>query len=198
LVFEVSMLLRVLLAGVLGGIAMFMWGFVAHTVLPLYNDVSKVAVKEDAMLDSLKSYLKEPGLYMVPGMDMSKTMTEEEKAAFTKKWQTEGHALICYSAPTGEDPISVKTLAPQFLACVITAFLLALVLWKGAGDASFLAKIWMSTLIGVIASVAIDGSFVIWHGFPQGYLVASILDHAASFFLAGAVAAFVMRPAKTS
>ena len=188
------MLIRVLLAGVLGGVAMFVWGYVAHMELPIYTDVGKITPNEDAVLESLKSNLKEPGLYSVPGMDMHKKMTDEEKAAFNKKWSTSGHALICYNGPSGDEPMSMKTLGCQFVACVITSFLLALVLWKAAGATSFVGKIWMSTLVGVIASVAIDGSFVIWHGFPQSYLVASILDHAASFFLVGTVAAFALRP----
>jgi hypothetical protein len=190
------MIQRVLLAGLLGGIAMFVWGFVAHVVLPLYNDSFTVATKDDAIVSDLKSQLPGPGMYMVPTYDMHKKMTDEEKKAMDAKHAASPHALIVWKDATGEPPMDAKTLACQFVACVVTSLLLSLILWKGAGGASFIGKMWMSALIGVTAAVAIDGSYHIWYGFPHSYLVASILDHAASFFCAGVVAALVIRPKK--
>lgn len=58
---------RILLAGILGGIAMFIWSFIAHDLLPLGEVGIHQFQNEDAMLDALKTNLDGAnGLYHFP------------------------------------------------------------------------------------------------------------------------------------
>jgi hypothetical protein len=160
----------------------------------LYNDSFTPCPKEDYIIGALNANLPGPGMYIVPGMDMTKKMTPDEEKASNEKHANSAHALIVLRGPTGDPPVSPKMLGCQLLACIVTSFFLALVIWKAAGATNLIGKMWMSALIGVIVAVGTDGSYHIWYGFTQSYLMVSIIDHAAGFFAAGTVAALVIRP----
>jgi len=48
---------RIFLAGILGGIAMFIWSFIAHDLLPLGEIGIRQFQDEGTMLDALKTNL---------------------------------------------------------------------------------------------------------------------------------------------
>ena len=63
------MMNRVLLAGLLGGLAMFAWSSVAHVALPLGQIGIKEIPDEAAVLSAMHTSLGEaPGMYFFPGM----------------------------------------------------------------------------------------------------------------------------------
>jgi hypothetical protein len=68
---------KILLASVLGGIAMFIWGAVSHMVLGLGESSMKAMQNEDAVIAVMKENMKESGLYLFPGGVPSNDMTEE-------------------------------------------------------------------------------------------------------------------------
>jgi hypothetical protein len=70
---------RVLLAGVLGAVAMFLWSAVAHMALPLGEAGIKQIPKEEALLSTMQSTLSEPGLYMFPNMAPGGDMAQQEQ-----------------------------------------------------------------------------------------------------------------------
>lgn len=59
---------RILLAGVVGGLVVFLWGAVAHLVLPFGHLGFTAAPGEAAAIAALKEALPEPGLYALPDM----------------------------------------------------------------------------------------------------------------------------------
>jgi len=60
---------RILLAGILGGIAMFVWASLAHMVLPLGQTGIKEIPNEAAVLSAMRSSLGEKsGFYMFPAL----------------------------------------------------------------------------------------------------------------------------------
>src|SRR5207245_10344290 len=59
---------RAFLAAILGGIAMFIWSFIAHDLLPLGEMGMREFKDEAAVLDALKTNLGDArGLYHFPG-----------------------------------------------------------------------------------------------------------------------------------
>ena len=78
-------MVKILIGGVVGGIVIFFWGFVSHMLLPIGEMGLQTVPKEDALAAAMKADVPGPGLYFVPGRDMSKTPTDEEMRAHAEK-----------------------------------------------------------------------------------------------------------------
>ena len=57
-----------ILAGLAGGIILFVWGVIAWTVLPLHDYSMKNIANEDAVIETLRANLPEHAVYLYPGM----------------------------------------------------------------------------------------------------------------------------------
>ena len=79
------MVKRVILGGILGGILLFNWGYVAHMLLPLGEMGVHILPDEAAVVGPIRSTVKEPGFYLFPGMDMSGKASESEQKAWAEK-----------------------------------------------------------------------------------------------------------------
>ena len=76
----VIMTMRAFFAAILGGIAMFIWSFVAHDLLPLGETGMREFNDEAPMLDALKTNLGHAGgLYHFPGHKAGPNATRQEK-----------------------------------------------------------------------------------------------------------------------
>ena len=80
--------MRILLAGVLGGIMMFVWTSIAHMALPLGEAGIAEIPNESAVLNAMQSNIGEKtGLYIFPGLGVGKNATREEKNEAMKQMQ---------------------------------------------------------------------------------------------------------------
>ena len=120
---------KIILAGILGAVIAFIWSAIVH-MNPLTGmlGLSMLNAREDAMMAALKENAVPPGLYYFPGMDMSKSNTKEEEAAWTAKFKA-GPSGLLLVAPNGGDPMPPRMLIVEFvstLGCaLIAAFILA-------------------------------------------------------------------------
>lgn len=72
--------MKILLAGVLGGIAMFIWTSIAHLVLPLGEAGIREIPNESAVLSAMQSNISDQnGLYIFPGMGVGKMQPARKK-----------------------------------------------------------------------------------------------------------------------
>src|SRR5438132_14204303 len=77
---------RAFLAAILGGIAMFIWSFIAHDLLPLGEMGMREFKDEAAVLDALKTNLGDArGLYHFPGHKAGPNATRQEKSDAIKR-----------------------------------------------------------------------------------------------------------------
>jgi hypothetical protein len=80
--------MRILLAGVLGGIVMFIWTSIAHMALPLGEAGINEIPNESAVLSAMQSSIGEKtGLYIFPGLGVGKNATREQKNEAMKQMQ---------------------------------------------------------------------------------------------------------------
>ena len=80
--------MRILLAGVLGGIVMFLWTSIAHMALPLGEAGINEIPNESAVLNAMPSSIGDKtGLYIFPGLGVGKNATREEKSEAMKQMQ---------------------------------------------------------------------------------------------------------------
>jgi hypothetical protein len=80
--------MRIVLAGVLDGIVMFIWTSIAHMGLPLGEAGIGEIPNESVVLSAMQSSMGEKtGLYIFPGLGVGKNASREEKNEAMKQMQ---------------------------------------------------------------------------------------------------------------
>lgn len=180
--------MRVFIAGLLGGIVLFMWGFVAHTLLPIGNMGVNQPVAEEPVLSVLRDNLPSEGVYMVPGLAPEKMSDEAAVKAYSEKAKANPYAFIVYQ-PQGVDGMDmtdnlIKQLVSDTLAAFIAAFVLAL------GAFGFAKRVLVSVLLGLFAWLTISFPYWNWYRFPMEFTVANLLEQVLGWLFAGVAIAW--------
>jgi hypothetical protein len=187
---------RVVLAGLLGGVAMFMWMSLAHVVLPLGETGVQEIANEPAVLSAMHAALGEnSGLYAFPGMGLGPNATNQEKNAamqhYDQKLAANPSGLLVYHPP-GETGLTARRLVTEFLTELIEAFLVVYLLAQ-TRLSTFAGRLTFVTIAGVVASLGTNVSYWNWYGFPTNYTSVYILTQIVGFVCVGAVAGAIMR-----
>ena len=182
--------MRIILAGIAGGLLLFFWGAFSHTVLPL-GEVGVDAIQnEDAVMSAMRANIKEPGLYFYPGIGAAHSADPAEQAAWEAKYKAGPHGILIYH-PTGGEvmPASmlVTELISNILACMLAAFVISMTV------SSFGGRLIASALFGLVAWLSVDISYWNWYGFPTDYVMAQAADQLVGWFLAGIPIAFLVK-----
>jgi hypothetical protein len=177
--------MRILIAGVLGAIAMFIWATIAHVATPLASAGLKGVPNEAAVSAAMHRNLGDkPGLYFIPfatGTD-AQTMARQEA-----KLRVEPSALVAYQPP-GSQAMG-RQLGVEFTLELIESFLTAALLATAAGFAPRLA---MAAMIGAVAAIATNFSYWNWYGFSLEYTLANAFTELMKFVVAGLAIAVVL------
>jgi hypothetical protein len=182
---------KILLGGVVGGLAIFFWGFLAHMLLPLGELGLRTIPNEDELIATIKKDVREPGLYFVPGRDMSKSQTQEEMQAHMDKISKGPYGfMVIY--PNGRDPSLSKRLPIEVGTNVVCALLAAILVSQLR--TGFIGRVACVTLVGILASIMTLVPYWNWYGFPTDFTLAQIVENTVGWFLAGLVLAFIVRP----
>jgi hypothetical protein len=178
--------MRIFVAGVLGGIAMFIWASIAHVALPLASMGMKAIPNEAAVAAAMHKNLGDKaGLYFMPfatGMDQ-KTMAAQEA-----KLKVEPSALVAYQPP-GAGGMMPRQLGVEFALEVVESILTAALLLVANG---FSARLGMAVMVGVIAGMATNLSYWNWYGFDLSYSLANAFIELMKFVVAGVAIALVL------
>lgn len=187
---------RILLAGVLGGIAMFIWSFIAHDLLPLgETGIRELHEKEAAMLDAIKTNIGDAGggLYRFPGYRAGPKATSQEKADAMKAGMEKaanGPSGILLYHPTRQF-VFAKLLAVEFATELFEAILVVVLLAQTRIE-SVLGRVGFIFSAGVLAAISTNIPYWNWYGFPKRYTAACMLIQVVGFLCVGIVAALVM------
>jgi hypothetical protein len=181
--------MRILIAALIGGIVMFIWGAVSHMALGLGNPGIHPPAHEDVVLSSLHEGLgNEPGVYILPWLDPASMRDDAAVKTYAAKAGTSPYAWVVY-LPQGVDatwmgPQLVTQWVSDTLAALVLAALMSLPgLGLGrrlglAGAAAVFA--WLSTLV----------PYWNWYRFPASFTVAALVEQAIGWLLAGAAMAW--------
>jgi hypothetical protein len=183
---------RVIVGGIVGGALLFVWGFVAHMVLPLWHDALRFVPAEDSVLGAMKEAIPEPGVYLLPGVDMSREMSEDDKKALEAKLLAGPRAFLVFNREGAEMPPTLKQLGLEAASNILGALLAAVILF--ALRAGFLARLLASTLFGVMGWLAISFSYWNWFSFSWEFTRAELIDQTCGWFIVGIALAIIVRP----
>ena len=120
---------RVFLAGLLGGIAMYVWTAIAHMVLPLGEAGIKEIPNEPAVIGTMRSSLGDSsGLYLFPGMGLGPDATSQRKQAammqYSQKLAVGPSGIVMYHPP-GMQALAPRQFIAEFVKELIEALLAA-------------------------------------------------------------------------
>jgi hypothetical protein len=186
---------RILIAGILGGVVMFIWNFVAHDVLPIGEMGVKTITNEDAVRSALDTNLGDtPGFYIFPSGGYTPGMSGEQKKEVMKKMEEQtaaGAAGVLIYRPKRVFNFP-KRLIIQFatdvlLAC-LAVFLLAQTRINGFGG-----KVGFIFTAGILAAVATNVPYANWYGFPKDFTLGQMIAQIVGFLLVGIVAGLIIK-----
>lgn len=187
---------RILLAGLLGGVAMFFWTSLAHMVLPLGEAGVGQIPNDSDLMNALHAKLGEAhGLYLFPNMGVDANATSGQKsaamAAYGQKLATNPSGMLVYHPP-GQQQLTPAQLITEFVTELAEAILLAWLLAQTVLK-SYVSRVGFAVICGVVAAIVTNVSYWNWYGFPTSYTVSYMITEIIGFLVAGLVAARLIK-----
>jgi len=193
---------RILLGGIVGGLILFIWGFLSHAVLKL-GDAGLQSVpsdQSDALIAASKAAFKESGFYFFPHFDhaaWAKLPADQKKAAwdaYGEKVKSGPSGKVIYMA--GNSQIQTPgQLGREFATDVVVALILAFVLSQLNDRTRYSCRVCCCATLGFLSSVAVNVPQWNWYEFPTKFTVAQVADHTIGFTLIGLFLAWLIKPA---
>jgi hypothetical protein len=181
---------RIFFAGLLGGLAMFVWSSVAHVALPLGQTGIKEIPNEPAVLSAMHTSLGEaPGMYAFPGMGQG----QADMKQYAQKLAANPSGILIYHAP-GAQQLTAGQLVTEFLTELIESLLVVFLLAQ-TRLSSFAARVGFVVVAGVAAALVTNVSYWNWYGFPTSYTAAYMAIQIVGFLCVGLVAGAMIKPA---
>jgi hypothetical protein len=175
--------MRIIIAGLLGGIAMFIWSSIAHVATPLATTGINMVRNATALNDTVAAAINHrDGLYVFDKAVTGTTMGET------------GFLVFNSNAPTAMVPANlIIEFATEVAESIFAAWLLAQTALAGFG-----ARVGFVSIVGVVASIATNVPYWNWYRFPTSFTLAAIVMTLVAYFVAGIVIASVLRPRTTA
>jgi hypothetical protein len=186
---------RIILAGILGGLAMFIWTSIAHIATPLGMTGIKVIPNEQAVLSAMQTTLgNERGFYFFPGTGVPLDAPQSQQRAAMANYQQildKNPSGILIYKPTGEKTMTASQLAFEFGFQFFESLMLAILLSLSTVR-TFGSRMGVALAVGLIASVSTNLSYWNWYGFPGSYTNAAMFVEVMKYLVAGAVITLLM------
>jgi hypothetical protein len=189
---------RILLAGLLGAIAMFVWTAIAHMATPLGMTGMKQIPNEQPVLSAMQNTLgNSRGFYIFPGMGVPMDAPREQQRAAMANYQQvldkNPSGIVIYK-PAGEKMMTASQLGREFGFQFLESLLLANLLGLAALR-TFGSRLGFAFLIGAVAAMSTNLSYWNWYGFPGSYTWAAMFVEVMKYLIAGAIIAAMMKKA---
>lgn len=191
-------MVRILIAGLVGGLVLFMGGAFSHMALNLETRAFQHLPNEDATLAFVKSQSLEAGIYGFPmGAKNWNELTAEEKAIEEKRVNEAyraGPSGFLIIGPTGEYPMENKQLIGEFVADVLAALLVAFIASHFSTFTSFPRRWLLIALIAPVAWLCLSVSLFLWDRYPIPFILDGLFAALIEWTMAGCVIAAIVRP----
>ncbi|HEY6252503.1 MAG TPA: hypothetical protein VI685_21315 [Candidatus Angelobacter sp.] len=185
---------RVLLAGILGGILMFLWGGLWHDQLPTGLAGLRSLPSEQAVVNVLKANVPEPGMYLFPGFGVPDDAPFAQKKAAMQNLEknpTKGPEGVLIYSPVGI-ALSAKMLVTEATTNIIQALLVAFLLAQ-TGLKRFSSRLGFAFVLGLVAALTTNISLWNFYQFPTAWIVGQISFLIIGYFLVGIVVAAIVK-----
>jgi hypothetical protein len=190
---------RLVVGAVLGGLVLFLWGAISHEVLPLGRAGLRAMppAQEAAVLAAMRSAMNERAVYVFPGLDPSRPMSEAEQTAWTARWQAGPGGIVAFDPQPGKragaGSLFATLFATELLTNVLAVLVAGFVLLHVPSSAGYGQRVLVTAALGLLTTLDVDASYWNWYGFPTSYFLAQLVDHTVGWLLAGLVLARIVR-----
>ena len=181
--------MRIVIAGIIGGLVMFLWGAVAHMALPIGEAGHKTPTQQDAGLGALATSTAGEGVYMYPGIAPELMADKAAMQAFAEQSRGKPYALVVYQP--GGNPVNqsmtpnlVKQYVTDTLAALVAAWILALGAW------GFGRRVLIAGALGLFSWLTISLPYWNWYLFPLDFTAGALISQVVGWLLAGAAMAW--------
>lgn len=182
---------KIALAAVLGGLALFVWGAISHSVLPLYHGALHKFTNEEAVTQAIAANTPHSGTYFLPNHpEYPPGASEAERNALDEKMKqrmANGPIIIAHirvGAMSGIAPYLVMELITDIIAALFVTLLMTTAMQLSLG-----MRVLFS--VGVALVMVFDNSASTWNWYSAGgdYFFAETVDAVVGWALAGLVIA---------
>jgi hypothetical protein len=187
---------KVVLAGVLGGLAMFVWLSVAHMAIGLGAVGMKDLPNEQAVMGVIHDNLPQSGFYFFPSLGVAKDASREQQNAAMTAYQQKiaaGPSGILIYHPSKGEAISPRLLLTELGTNVLQALLAAILLSFATGLRSYASRVAFVTVAGLMAVITTNISYWNWYGFPGTYTAAYGFTEIVGYICIALVAAAIIK-----
>ena len=185
-------MVRILLAGILGGAVAFVCGAIEHMVFQWQGRTFKQLPNDAALMEFLKKEVPDAGIYGFP--DATGADKGEKAYAELNERYKKGPNGILLIGPTGEDMMGPKQLGLEALSVIFVALIAAWILTQLAPGTDYLQRWGIVLAIGVAGWLSISVSHGIWYRFPDAYVRDEFLCAIFEWGVAGLVIAAIAKP----
>ncbi len=186
--------MKTFVGGIIAGVILFVWGALAWTVLPVHKSSLHTLSNEDAVIAALKASSPSKGVYLFPAMPVENNQAAID--AWTQKYQAGPTGMIIYD-PSGSSPMMIGQMIAGLIISILTGLLGAWLLSRSTAlSSSYIARVSLFGVIGVLISLATHLVNWNWLNYPYDYTVSFVVESVIGWVLAGlGAAAFVkVRP----
>lgn len=180
--------MRIVIAALFSAVILFIWGFVAHTFLPIGEMGVRAPANEDLVLESIKTGAPTPGIYILPYMSSAQWSDAAFMKSYAEKAKTEPFVYMVVSPPYGDPTQMTPQLIKQFgcnlLGSLIVAWILAATGW------GFASRVLGAVGMGVFVWVSSVVPMAVWYRFPTEFMIGGLVEHAVGWLLGGILIAW--------
>jgi hypothetical protein len=182
-------MIRVLIAGLAGGIAMYVVMSILH-MSPVAQIGFSMMPDDGPVLTALQTATaNRPGLYIYPTVDMT---SKDAMAKADAARKTSPSGILIYQSP-GAPGMTAGPLVSEFVTELVQAILAALLLSMTA-IATYAGRVGFVGLVGLVSVITTNVSYHIWYAYPASYTLANMGIELASFLAAGLAIAALLKP----
>ncbi len=182
---------RFILAGILAGVAMFMYGAMSHMLLPWHEATTQTFRDEDLVAEVLMKEAPTSGIYIAPmaGMLDEGLTSEQKDQRMNEAWDKgkKGPNIFMSFHREGKDGMAAPMIL-DFLTLVLMSFLM-LWLLAAAPNLTFTGKLLFVIIAGTVGMAVVQLEQWIWWSFSTSYVLVNIVDGAIRWAVGGLVLA---------
>jgi hypothetical protein len=176
--------MRIVLAGLLGGIAMYVWSTIAHVATPLGTFGISTLPDEQVTMNAVAASMGEQqGFYLFPDM-------RPGHPAAGNPVKEGPFGLLVYR-PHASYELNPANLIIEFVTELAETMIAALLLsWVAL--AGYAARVAFVTLVGVAGAITTNVPYWNWYSFPTNYTLVYSLIEVVGYLAAGLVIAWML------
>ncbi|MCH8034179.1 MAG: hypothetical protein IH950_10565 [Bacteroidetes bacterium] len=184
---------KLIVPSLIAAVVVFIWMFISWAVIGWHNVDIKNLPNGDALAEQMKESINEPGIYIYPRHPDGGDDTDMEE--WTSKYKAGPLVNFMVYHPEGSEPMNPMNFIKSFIINFIAAFIAGVLLMMTlAQNPSFWRRVIFVTLLGLFAGFI--GPFMDWNwwSFPTGYTIVEVADFCLTWFFAGLVLAWRIKP----